>query len=294
MVMANADIRRMRSEGFREFRFVPITTGLPDPWSESSLLDQYRRMVATGVFCPGLHGFTHFSPEGMRCGWHDTGGFGQRTRALLKEDVPYLASVTPEFNFALVDRSNGTESYADATSQRGWVERGVALFCEAFGHPPVTTCAPGYRCNEVSFEAWADSGIQVVQRTGIGGIHDAGRMMVIERNVSFEPALQQGPVVENALERITRIVEAGLPAVICSHSINFISRHVGMRDHSLQCLERLLREVKRNFPDVRFAHDADVLTAYRSRDQHWFRAPRMRELLRRRRLRHSLFTERTE
>src|SRR5271166_3680659 len=70
MVMANADIRRMRSEGFEKFRFVPITDGLPVPWAESSLLEQYRNLIADRVFYPGLHGFTHFSPEGMLRGWH--------------------------------------------------------------------------------------------------------------------------------------------------------------------------------------------------------------------------------
>jgi hypothetical protein len=294
MVMANADIRRMRYEGFREFRFVPIAEGLPDPWAESSLIEQYQRLIADRVFYPGLHGFTHFSPQGMLRGWHDSGAFGARTRALLMEDIPYLASVTPEFNFALVDRSDGGEAYADSSVQRIWVERGVALFQEAFGHAPVTTCAPGYRCNSVTFDAWADHGIRVVQTVGEGGIYESGRVLVIERNVPFEPVLEDNGVVVRALSRIGRVVRAGLIPVICSHSINYISRYCAGRDQSLRCLARLLREIKNRFPDMRFAHDADLLAAYRDRDKGWFRTPRLNELVRRQRLAGALATGQSE
>ena len=294
LVMANADIRRMRSEGFGEFRFVPITDGLPDPWAESSLLEQYRSLIADRVFYPGLHGFTHFSPEGMLRGWHDTGEYGERTRSLLIEDIPYLASVTPEFNFALLDRSARAEVYADYSVQRDWVGRGVQLFREAFGYPPVTTCAPGYRCNDATFAAWIDCGIRVVQTAGSVGVFDSDRVLVIERNVAFEPLLDDGQVVQKALQRIGNVVAAGWIPVICTHSINYISRYCAGRDNSLQCLATLLREVKHRFPDMRFAHDADVLTAHVNRDRGWFRPPRMQELAHRQRLVRTSFGNQSE
>jgi hypothetical protein len=294
LVMANADIRRMRSEGFGAFRFVPVTDGLPEPWAESSLLEQYRSLIAERVFYPGLHGFTHFSPEGMLRGWHDTGEYGERTRSLLIEDIPYLASVTPEFNFALLDRSDGTEVYADYSVQRDWVGQGVQLFQEAFGYPPVTTCAPGYRCNDATFAAWADFGIRVVQTAGSIGVSESDRLMVIERNVAFEPLLDDEQVVEKALSCMDKVVAAGWIPVICTHSINYISRYCAGRANSLQCLARLLREVKNRFPDMRFAHDADVLTAYRNRDPAWFRSPRMQELAHRRRLARTSFSDQSE
>lgn len=294
MVMANADIRRMRREGFREFRFVPITEGLPEPWADSSLIEQFRCLAAARVFYPGLHGFTHFSPQGMLRGWHDPGALGERTRALLNEDIPYLASVTPEFNFALLDRSGGAEVYADFAAQSAWVAQGIDLFRAAFGHAPVTTCAPGYRCNDTTFEAWAEQGLQVVQTTGSGGFHASGGIMVLERNVFFEPLLDRDQAVERALRRIGAVVDAGLMPVICSHSINYISRHCGGRDDSLQCLARLLQEVRVRFPDVRFANDAEVHAAYRGSDPGWFRTPRLSESLKRHRLASALSAEPSE
>ena len=294
MVMANADIRRMRREGFHEFRFVPITEGLPEPWAEPTLIEHFRSLATAGVFYPGLHGFTHFSPQGMLRGWLDPGEQGERTRALLNEDIPYLASATPEFNFALLDRPGGAEVYADFAAQRAWVAQGIDLFRAAFGHAPITTCAPGYRCNETTFEVWAMHGIQVVQTTGTGGLHASDGVMVLERNVFFEPLLDQEQAVERALIRIDAVVDAGLIPVICSHSINYISRHCGGRDDSLQCLARLLREVRVRFPDMRFANDAEILTAYRSGDPGWFRAPRLSESVKRHRLASALSAEPSE
>jgi len=292
--MANADIRRMRSEGFGEFRFVPITEGLPIPWAESSLLEQYRSLIADRVFYPGLHGFTHFSPEGMLRGWHDTGEYGERTRSLLIEDIPYLASVTPEYNFALLDRSDRAEVYADYSVQRDWVGRGVQLFREAFGYPPVTTCAPGYRYNDASFAAWVDCRIRVVQTPGSVGVYESERVMVIERNVAFEPLLDDGQVVEKALNRMRHVVAAGWIPVICTHSINYISRYCAGRDNSLKCLARFLWEVKNSFPEMRFANDADVLTAYSNRDTGWFRPARIQELVHRQRLARTSFGDQLE
>ena len=294
LVMANADIRRMRGEGFREFRFVPLTAGLPDPWAESGLLEQYRTLVAARVFYPGLHGYTHFSPQGMLRGWHDSGALGERTRALLMEDIPYLASLTPEFNFALLDRSDEGEVFADFERQKIWVQQGIKLFQEAFGHLPVTTCAPGYRCNDATFKAWTEHGIGVVQTTGCAGIYELGRLLVIERNVFFEPLLDDDGVVERALNRIQKVLAAGLIPVICSHSINYVSRYCGGREQSLRCLTRLLRAITTEYPEVRFAHDEDVLAAHRRGDKDWFRKPRMDEMVRRRQLAAHLSTGNSE
>jgi hypothetical protein len=101
IIMANADLQRMREENFSSFRAVSIKNGFPPPWPKWDIVAQYNRMIEAGVFYPALHGYTHFSPEMMLNAWHDKGELGERARILFENDTPYLASLTPEFNLAL-------------------------------------------------------------------------------------------------------------------------------------------------------------------------------------------------
>jgi hypothetical protein len=272
-VMANPDIRRMVAEDFREFRAVAINEGFPAPWVQPPLIEEYRRLATAGVFYPGLHGYTHFSPEGMLRGWHDSGKFGNRMRALIAEDVPYLASLTPEINFALLDRSGQSERFADRATQAQWVKLGIDAFRAAFDRTPVTTCAPGYRCNDVTYEVWKEHGIRLVQTAGGRAIHRHHGLLVVERNVRFEPHLDGASAVAAALRRMAEVVECGFPAVVVTHSINYVRRHRVGVDQSLRALAEFLEGALARFPGLRFAHDGDILHAYETNDEDWLRPP---------------------
>ena len=126
----------MRQDDFNSFQAVPITKGFPDPWKRN-LLDTYKQLIEEGVFYPGLHGYTHFNPNLLLQGWHDKGDFGERVRALVEEDITYLASSLPEMNFALFNRTN--DRFMSAEEQKDWCRKGVKLFNEAFGFSPLTT-----------------------------------------------------------------------------------------------------------------------------------------------------------
>ena len=287
-VMANPDLRRMVAEDFREFRAVAISEGFPAPWAQAPLMAEYRRLVAEGIFYPGLHGFTHFSPEGMLRGWHDSGNFGARLRALVEEDVPYLASLTPEINFALLDRSGPDERFADRATQTQWVNLGIDAFRAAFDRTPVTTCAPGYRCNDVTYEVWKDHGIRLVQTAGGRAIHRHHGLLVVERNVRFEPHLDGPSSVASALRRMAEVVECGFPVVVVTHSINYVRRHRVGADQSLRALSEFLEAALARFPGLRFAHDGDILRAYETYDEDWLQSPTPAQVRRRSVLRPTL------
>ena len=164
-VMANADLRRMREQGYREFLWKSIDEGFPEPWTDT-LAPTYRRLVAAGVFYPGLHGFTHFNATALMASLQDPGPRGEVARRLVENDIPYLASLTPEFNFALADGTSGTERMQSAEAQRRWLQQGIDAFQRMFGFAPVTFCAPGYRGDQVTWRESASLGIRVVQTAG--------------------------------------------------------------------------------------------------------------------------------
>ncbi len=276
-VMANADLEWMRRENFQAFRWKSIDLGFPSPWSET-LLPAYRRNIDRGLFYAGLHGFTHFNVSAMIKLLTETSARGDRMRQLACHGVPYLASLTPECNFALVERQGKDERFLPESDQESWIESGVSLFTRAFGQQPITTCAPGYRANEATFRIWQRYGLEAAQMIGQRGISASRALVILERNVAFEPALTRAAAVEKAIGAACRAVECGFPIIVCSHSINYISRFLGYAEEGRRHLGVLLRRLLEVFPNLRFAADCDIVLAWRTNDPGWFRPPTTREI----------------
>jgi O-antigen/teichoic acid export membrane protein len=276
-IMANADLERMQRENFQEFRWIAIDRGFPEPGNES-VFPAYRRNIDRNLFYPGLHGFTHFNAATMLKLLAETSSRGDRMRQLARHGVPYLASLTPECNFALVERRGAAERFLPDADQESWIEAGIGLFDRAFGRTPVTTCAPGYRANDTTIRLWRRHGIEAVQTNGRRGVLASAGMIVLERNVAVEPSLAPGFSVENAIGVARRAVERGRPIIICSHSINYISRFLGGAEEGRRQLGELLRGLLQAFPDLRFASDADIVAAWKANDPGWVRPPTAREI----------------
>jgi hypothetical protein len=268
-VMANADLARMRDEGFRYFRWISIDRGFPQPWKEN-LLPAYRELIGAGIFEPALHGFTHFNVSSLMRNLQGDTEQGRRARLLVAHDVPYLASWTPEYNFALVTRGR-RETYLDAAAQEAWIASGVELFARAFRTAPRTTCAPGYRANAVTKRLWKKHQIEAVQSVGHGPLEAGEGLLELQRNVTFEPVLEDGDVVARALGQARRAVAQGTPIVVCTHSINYVARFVGRAERSRELLRTLLRSLLEAFPNLRFARASEVVDALRSARSDWFR-----------------------
>jgi hypothetical protein len=276
-IMANPDLRAMSKPKVQSFAYVPIKDGFPRPWRRN-VLPAYLQNIASKVFYPGLHGFTHFNvPLFLELLSSDSEA-GERVRALVQADIPYLATVTPEFNFALVDRRNG-ERFLSEPEQRDWIAHGVDLFQATFGFSPRTTCAPGYRANDTTYRIWEEMGVEAVQVSGIGLPARDGRLFVVQRNVTFEPVLTDGGVVERALRQAKMAVRSGCPIVICTHSLNFVTAHIGRADESRQMLQELLRKLLDLFPNLRFASDAELLDSLVHVNSDWWRKPTAVEVL---------------
>lgn len=282
-ILANPDLRRMVEEGYQQSHWVEVSKGFPLPWHEPGLLDAYHALINAGVFYPALHGFSHFNESIWRAALNDADSeLGRRTRALVENDIPYLASLTPEFNFALVARHGGQEIFRSNSEQEAWVKDGVRSFIDAFGRSPVSTCAPGYRCNRTTFTQWCAAGLKVLQTTEARFPYMEKGMLVLSRNVFFEPVLDADSTVEKALARAESVIQAGMPVIISSHSINYMQRHLGRAQYGRDSLSRLLTGLLDRFPNLRFANDESVWQALIHRDGDWWRTPCSTELRERR------------
>jgi hypothetical protein len=278
-VMANADFSRMREERYASFRWIAITDGFPEPWNEN-LMPAYRDLIRCNLFEPALHGFTHFNTQVMMACLREDSDRGRRARLLAENDIPYLASYTPEYNFALTIR-DGDERFMDDDYQSSWVATGARLFTEAFGHRPLTACAPGYRSNDVTQRLWRDAGIESLQTVGPRAISMTAGAVRVERNVAFEPVLGGGDVVARAMDAVRRAVRRGAPIVICSHSINYITRFTAGAERGRALLKTFLRAMLDEFPDLRFANTRSLVDAWKAADEGWFSEPSLAQRFRR-------------
>jgi len=276
-IMANADLRKMRRANYAVFEWVPLHQGFPEPWTDD-LAGAYRANVARGVFYPGLHGFTHFNAPLLMAALQNSAARGDMARALAEEDIPYLASLTPEYNFALVDRRDGAR-FLPENDQLAWLERGKRLFETFFGRPPRTFCAPGYRSNTVTERLCAGLGMNVIQSKGLRAPRFENGVLLLSRNVTFEPLFSEEGCVDRALKEAETAIALGLPVIVCTHSVNYMTRHNGQAAAARRTLADFCGALLKRFPDLSFAHDEVLLESF-SRAEDW-RRPSAVEALRR-------------
>jgi hypothetical protein len=272
-IMANPDLAAMQAEGYSHLRVIPITEGFPAVFGQASLLQQYQTLVKEKVFFPVLHGFTHCNTtELLALVRSDKEGIARR---LHQYGIASLASLTPGCNFALAKHENGKDFFLPRDLQREWINEGVKLFCSTFGQKPYSTCAPGYRYNPVSCELWAEAEIKVVHTAEpIHGDHDG--LWHVARNVFFEPTLTEN-ALKGALLQAEQAVARGDPIVICSHAINYISKHKNRAEHGLAMLKMLLIELIARYPNLRFANDEQLHRSWLQGDSAWWRQPTTKE-----------------
>jgi hypothetical protein len=274
--MANADLERMRTGGYKEFHPVSINQGFPSPWQQTNLASSYRELVKKGILYPALHGYTHFNSEILLSIAREDTPRGARVRALHECNIPYLASLTPEFNFALLDRSGSQERFIKPENQSRWINEGARIFQEIFGTPPLSTCAPGYRFNAETCALWKRVGIQVAHISS-GKLGHYKGIWFTPRNVHFEPLLNKD-AMESALTEADRAVKQGNPIIISSHSINYITRHLSRAAEGRDALSSFLRELSRRYPDLRFANEVELFESWCRRDIGWWRRPNTAEI----------------
>lgn len=77
-------------------------------------------------------------------------------------------------------------------------------------------------------------------------------MLYLVRNCDLEP-VAGGTTVESCMRQVAAAFSRGLPAVLCSHRINYTSRvSAGVRDKGLAVLDEVLRQVVTRYPNVEF------------------------------------------
>jgi hypothetical protein len=154
------------------------------------------------------------------------------------------------------------ERFLTARLQEDLIRQSTEYFAKLFAQPPFSACAPGYRANEDTHQAWEHCGVRVVQN-GTGScvpphIGEQG-ILRLYRNIDFEPAVHGALFsLEECVLLAEQNLRRGIPAVVSVHSINLQSSLKDFRGPTLKLLDQFLTILEGRYPDLLYVHDADL------------------------------------
>lgn len=259
-IVANVDFAKVNANNFREIHLRALAEGLPAGWRRPGLFEAYREGISAGVLSPALHGTTHFCRPAVERHLNDPGERGLLLRNLWKAGVPYIHWRMPWVGFEYWD-SKPEQDFLPLEVQQSLIDSAVENFVRFFSTAPRSACAPGYRANGSTHEAWAKRGIQIAQNgpgTATPPHFDRNGILHLYRSMDFEPASGQDFSLDSCLRAAENSFARGIPAIVSVHSINFHSTLKDFRSRTVVLLDEFLTALERKHPDLLYVRDEDI------------------------------------
>ena len=259
-VVSNLDFPRIVAGDFREIHLLPLAKGLPGDWTRPGLFEAYRHGIGAGVFYPALHGITHFCRPAAEHALAAGGEHGNLLRTMWQAQTPYIFWRMPWIGYEFHNPGKPEKGFLDPETQHNLARLAVEALARLFRVFPVSACAPGYRSNGTTHEAWSKWGIRVAQN-GSGAPMPAWMdelgLLHLHRTIDIEPAQRDLPVAKY-VQLAENCFARGLPAVVSMHSINFHSSLRNFREPTLQALDQFFSALESRFPKLLYLHDGDM------------------------------------
>ena len=196
------------------------------------------------------------------------------------------------FTVAGQGRTSGRQDYLDAfgraydiefESEESIIIKGLELFEKIWGFKSKSFIAPCYVWSSDIEKYLVKVGVKYIQGTHVQRIPAVGLEFKIKkkyhwqgkrnksgltsivRNVMFEPVEKDSDTttVDEALAQIDNAFFWKKPAVISSHRVNYIGGlRPENREKNLKLLDKLLEEILKKYPDVRFMSSDELGDLY--------------------------------
>lgn len=176
-------------------------------------------------------------------------------------------------------------TFQDSQRIKNNLIRGLKEFETIFGFASNSICFPCYVWNDDLEELCRENGVKylqgkVYQNIPIGKskykkkINIMGKCsnlyrIYLNRNIDFEPSkfFLQGASVDNCVSETMRqidfVLKKKIPAVICSHRVNYVSGiSLECRNYSLDCLDRLLKRINQKYPNLKYLFSDELGELY--------------------------------
>jgi hypothetical protein len=258
-LLANLDFARMAARDFQEVCLLYLANGLPGKWKRPKLFDCYREGVADGVFYPALHGLTHFCRTTVEAALQNHRERAEVLQTFWAAETPFIYWRMPWIGYEYSNPEKPNAGFLSAETQQVLVRRTAEEFRKFFSCAPVSACAPGYRANDCTHQAWADCGVKVAQNGSGAPLpphFDSCEILNLYRTIDIEPSSRE-LTVEKYVQLAASNFARGVPAVISVHSINFHSTLKDFRSPTLRVLDEFLSSLEARYPNLLYITDED-------------------------------------
>lgn len=269
-VVANPDFNKIKESGFTSYHFEPFTDTLTKYSETDKVEDLYREGISQGFFQVQFHGREHVNVNR----WLSALENGDKAVLDAFEENMF----TVPSGVGVSGRRDFLDTYGMAYEKEyepieGSIHSGLDTFENIWGFRSKSFIAPCYVWHRHIEQYLKKGGVKYIQGSHVqvepkDGLaleyrkryHYTGQkselgMYYLVRNASFEPSTYRNreKAITDALARITIAFKWKKPAIISTHRLNYIGRHIPEnRDQNLKLLEELLREIMRRYPDVVF------------------------------------------
>jgi hypothetical protein len=259
-LLANLDFQKIEETGFQNIHLMPLSHGLPGAWRRPGLFEAYRQGISDDVFYPALHGLTHFCRLAVERALTVPGDRNNLLHTLWKADTPYIYWRMPWIGYEYNNPEKPQAGFLELETQASLIAEAVREFQKFFSTAPLSACAPGYRANGDTHQAWSQSGVRVAQNGSGGALPphmDEWEMLNLHRTIDLEP-FERGLPLDKYLQLAERCFERGIPAIVSMHSINFHSSLKDFRGPGLRALDEFLSALEAKHPNLLYVHDMNV------------------------------------
>jgi hypothetical protein len=262
-IMANPDFEKIKASGYRQFYFEDFRKTMQRYPAHDQAFLKWQQGIRDGYFMPQFHGREHLQYHR----WLAVLQSGN-TDALFCFNQVATYSGKADYSFM---EAYDWDHPADVEEHKAIIAEGLAMFEAAFGFASKSFIAPCYNWDPAIEPVLSAKGIRIIQGirnqlvpTGkfdhynsiphYFGERNALGLTYTVRNCSLEPSLLPGKDwVDSCLAQIRAAFFWKMPAIICSHRINyigFINRKNS--DRGLTDLHTLLKRVLQYWPDTQF------------------------------------------
>ena len=228
--------------------------------------------IEEGIFAPEFHGREHFNFGSLKKLWDNSPEF----RKELKEKEMLFG--LDHWNKEIGGRWNAAFSYYNGLNMadfRAILQEGVQNFKQAYGYSPTAFTPPAQEFPKKLIQFCSVLGLKAIDRpllitkswqrknqTIQINWQAKGRNPIrVVRNTVFEPAIKgRLSSIPRVLKDMKSAFKYNKPVIISSHRVNFCGTiNPSYRSEGLSNLKFLLKEVKKQHPDIEFISYRDLV-----------------------------------
>lgn len=270
-VMNNPLLEEFVSSGLKN---IPVEK-IEDTYSRNKKTRSVLKLVKnnTTVFRPQFHAYEHFN-------------YDKILDAVQSDGVDRYSVTKGCIGMNPCDYSNldACNTYKNSEEIKNKLVLGLNQFEEVFGNASKTMVFPCYVWDKSLEQICARVGVKALQgkyyqnipngeslkkKLNIMGKKSKSGLLYLTRNVDFETSRYylknetEEKCVSDTFESVCDVLNKNIPAVICTHRVNYVSGiSKENRDYGIGCLDKLISLILQKYPDVRFMFSDELADCY--------------------------------